>query len=199
VIEVFADISCPFTHVGLRRFVDRRDALGSDEQLHVKAWPLELIDEAPLAASAVADKNTELRRRVAPDLFTKFDATTFPTTTLPALRLAAAAYRVDAHRGEQVSLALRHALFEEGHDVSSPQVLAQLAGAHDVRPGPLDDEQVLSEWREGQRRGVEGSPYFFVKGEGFFCPSLDIRHIGSRLQIRQADEDLERFLVLALG
>jgi hypothetical protein len=28
VIEVFADVACPFTHVGLRRFVDRRAELG---------------------------------------------------------------------------------------------------------------------------------------------------------------------------
>ena len=28
VIEVFADIACPFTHVGLRRLVDRRRTLG---------------------------------------------------------------------------------------------------------------------------------------------------------------------------
>ena len=28
-IEVYADISCPFTHVGLRRFIAARDASGS--------------------------------------------------------------------------------------------------------------------------------------------------------------------------
>ena len=28
VIEVFADVTCPFTHVGLRRFVERRGELG---------------------------------------------------------------------------------------------------------------------------------------------------------------------------
>ena len=34
-IEVFADVSCPFTHVGLRRLVERRQALGANKAIRV--------------------------------------------------------------------------------------------------------------------------------------------------------------------
>ena len=56
MIEVFADVVCPFTHVGLRRLVDRRDELGASAVLRVRAWPLELINGEPLAADLVAER-----------------------------------------------------------------------------------------------------------------------------------------------
>src|SRR5206468_3084962 len=50
VIEVFADVRCPFTHVGLTRFVARRHELGRREpRLRVRAWPLELVNGEPLS------------------------------------------------------------------------------------------------------------------------------------------------------
>ena len=36
-IEVFADITCPFTHVGLRRVAAE---FGDQVQVRVRAWPL---------------------------------------------------------------------------------------------------------------------------------------------------------------
>ena len=49
-IEVFADVSCPFTHVGLRRLVEHRRQLERDDlRIVVKAWPLELVNGSPLA------------------------------------------------------------------------------------------------------------------------------------------------------
>jgi hypothetical protein len=48
LVEVFADVGCPFAHVGLRRFVERRDELGRDDVvLWVRAWPLELVNARP--------------------------------------------------------------------------------------------------------------------------------------------------------
>jgi hypothetical protein len=45
VVEVFADVSCPFAHVGLRRLVEQRDKLARDDiVLRVRAWPLELVN-----------------------------------------------------------------------------------------------------------------------------------------------------------
>jgi hypothetical protein len=35
---------------------------------------------------------------------------------------------------------------------------------------------VRSDWAEGVRRGVVGSPTFFVDGSGLFCPTLRITH-----------------------
>jgi hypothetical protein len=40
-----------------------------------------------------------------------------------------------------------------------------------------------------------GSPHFFVSGEGFFCPSLNITHDdGGNLRIRVDEAGLEAFL-----
>lgn len=66
MIEVFADVVCPFTHVGLRRLVERRHELGSSAVLRVRAWPLELVNGEPLAADVVAEEVRELREQVAP-------------------------------------------------------------------------------------------------------------------------------------
>ncbi|MGZ4737049.1 MAG: DsbA family oxidoreductase [Acidimicrobiia bacterium] len=199
MIEVFADISCPFTHVGLRRLIERRDQIGSTAVVHVKAWPLELVNGEPLSGPLVAEKVVALRSQVAPDLFRGFDPDHFPATTLPAMALEAAAYRRSPEVGERVSLALRDALFEEGRNIALPETLAEIGGAHDLAASPEDDSAVIAAWHEGQRLGVTGSPYFFVEDTGFFCPSLDITRSGGELHIRRDVEHLEQFLELALG
>ena len=198
MIEVFADVLCPFTHVGLRRLLDRRRELGSTAVLRVRAWPLELVNGEPLAAALVAEEIHELREQIAPDLFVGFDATRFPTTALPALALAAAAYRRSPSVGELVSLALRHALFVKGRDIAAADVLADIARAHDVGPATAGDRATVdADWEEGRRRGVEGSPYFFVEDDGFFCPGLDVKRIGERLRIASDPTHFERFLARA--
>jgi predicted DsbA family dithiol-disulfide isomerase len=197
MIEVFADISCPFTHVGLRRLVRRRDELGRRGDVYVRAWPLELVNGEPIAAATVAEEIEALRREVAPDLFSGFDAGRFPSTTLPALALAAAGYRRAPDTGERVSLALRGALFEEGRDVADPDVLAAIGRAHGVEAEPVDDATVLADWKEGRGRGVLGSPHLFTAGHDAFCPTLDIERVGGVLQIEPDPAALERFVDLA--
>lgn len=198
MIEVFADVVCPFTHVGLRRLVDRRRDLGSTAVLRVRAWPLELVNGEPLAADLVAEEVRELREQVAPDLFAGFDAMRFPATSLPAMALAADAYRRSAPVGERVSLALRHALFEEGRDIAATDVLADIAGAHDLGlPDAVDRAAIVADWEEGRRRGVQGSPHFFVDDEGFFCPALEIERVRDRLQITSDPARFDEFLARA--
>ena len=139
VIEVFADVACPFTHVGLRRFVERRAELGRDDvTLRVRAWPLELVNDHPLDPHFIAEEVDDIRRQIAPALFQRFSEASFPVSSLPALTLAAAAYEVDLATGERVSLALRDLLFEQGIDIADTDVLARLATEHDVPVDPAD-------------------------------------------------------------
>lgn len=184
-VEVFADVLCPFTHVGLRRLVERRADLGrSDPRLVVRAWPLELVNGAPLATEEIATEVAILRSTVAPELFAAFDPTTFPSTSLPALTLAARARRAGHDVGERCSLALRDALFEEGRDISDPGELALIAA--DLGLGSPDEEDqasVCADLRRGRLLGVVGSPHFFVDGDAFFCPGLEIRHLDGVLQV----------------
>jgi hypothetical protein len=196
-LEVFADVWCPFAHVGLRLARQRRDDLGvTDEPMWVRAWPLELVNGRPQDPSTVAHHVADLRAQIDSGLFSAFDPATFPTSTLPALSLAAQAYREHPSIGEAASFALRDALFEEGRDPSQPDVLTDVADRVGMRNPPSgDDRLVLEEWQEGRRRGVEGSPHFFCGGMDSFCPSLDIARdeIGhARLRLNRAR--LDRFL-----
>jgi len=202
VIEVYADIWCPFAHLGLRTVIQRRRAVdGDDMALRVRAWPLELINNRPLDPATSASHVEELRTQVAPNSFAGFDARRFPRTTLPALALAAAAYRNDDRTGETVSLALREALFEQGQDISDPKVLARIADAHGLAGAvPADDRQVLEDWENGQSRGVKGSPHFFCGALESFCPGLSMaRDESGHLHIHRDAEALDGFLADCLS
>jgi predicted DsbA family dithiol-disulfide isomerase len=184
-IEVFADVRCPFTHVGLRRLVARRAALGrTDVGLRLRAWPLELVNDAPLDPTMIGEEIDALRAQVAPDLFKGFDRSRFPNSSLPGLMLAASAYDHSPATGERVSLALRHSLFEDGLDIADGEVLGQIATAAGIEmPTEHAHTEVLADWDEGRRRGVVGSPHFFVGDEGFFCPALDISRVDGELRV----------------
>ena len=107
VVEVFADVLCPFTYVGLRRLAVERDRRRRrDVVLRCRAWPLELVNGRPLDPAEVAEEVAALRRSVAPGLFRGFDAATFPRSSLRALTLAADADAVSVELGESVSFAL---------------------------------------------------------------------------------------------
>jgi len=198
VIEVFADVRCPFTHVGLRRLVERRESEGAGFALRVRAWPLELVNGEPLSGDLIAEEVEALREQVAPDLFAGFPVATFPASSMPALALTAAAYDVDLAIGERVALALRQTFFEEGRDVSDPEVLDEIAAGCGV-PAGGDAEPVLADWREGRERGVIGSPHFFAGGQGWFCPLLDISHEGGTFHIVDNGPALDGFLARALA
>jgi predicted DsbA family dithiol-disulfide isomerase len=196
-IDVYADVSCPFAHLGIRSVARRRKELGrGDVIVRVRAWPLELVNGQPLDPITTAEHVEALRAQVAPDLFTCFDPAHFPATSLPALALVAAAYRRDDATGEAVSFALRDALFEEGRDISDPDVLAGVAHVQGVDHSvPEDDEAVRSEWRDGTSRGVKGSPHFFCGEVEAFCPSLDMsKDENGELRIRRNKETLDAFL-----
>ena len=193
-IEVFADVVCPFTHVGLQRLRAARPR-GNTTRLLVRAWPLEWVNGAPLGADLAARDIEALREQVAPDLFAAFDPKTFPRTSISAFGLAAAAYRVDDAMGEAVSLALRHALFEHGQDISDRDVLKEIGWAFGIEPPDLATAEAAArdDWKRGNDRGVKGSPHFFVGDRDWFCPSLDIDHRDDRFHIAVAEPAMREF------
>ena len=184
VIEVFADVGCPFTHVGLRRFVELRSELGRDDvTLRVRAWPLEIVNGQPLDPGFIAEEIDDIRRQIAPDLFDGFDEAAFPATSLPALALAAAADDVDVAVGERVSLELRDQLFERGVDIADGAILRRIAADHGVDVDLTDTTRVLADHADGVARG------------GFFCPALDIeREASGHLRITADTDGFEQFI-----
>ncbi len=175
-IEVFAELTCPYTHLALRRIVARRVDHGRDRPLlRIRPWPLEVVNGEPTDPQHIDKEVRALRTQIAPDLFVGFDPASLPSSSMPAFRLVEAAYARDVRTGEWVSLALRDALFELGRDIAEPAVLAGIAAVHGLDvPGPELDEQVRAAHAEGVRRGVQGSPHFFVAGDSQLCPLLAI-------------------------
>ena len=199
VIDVYADIWCPFTHLGLRRFVERRDEEGADLRLRVHPWPLELVNGKPLDPGFIGEEIDDLRAQVSPGLFNGFLTETFPTTTLPALALVESAYGVDLATGEATSLLLRTELFEHGRDIGDAQVLAEVASATGVPPASEEDQAAVEAgWEAGKERGVVGSPHFFTPSGDFFCPVLDIKRVDGQLAIKPDIPAFEEFVAACL-
>ncbi len=177
-VEVFADILCPFTHVGLHTLIDQRTERGLDEpHLRIRAWPLELINGKPLDPDHIDAEITALRGSVRPDLFKGFSVEAFPKTSMTAFALTAAADRTgDAVLSETVGMALRDAVFEHGLDIGRPEVVAAIAARFGLDPLDADttESAVRADWDEGRARGVIGSPHFFTGEASWFCPGLAI-------------------------
>ena len=173
---------------------------GLDVALRLRAWPLELVNDEPLDADLIADEVAALRAHVAPDLFAGFDPQHFPKTSLPALALSAGADEFRTEIAERVGLALRWALFEEGRDLATPEVLLDIAAAAGIGL-PVNDaqQQIRDDWAEGDRRGVIGSPHFFVGPDGYFCPTLNISRTDGQLTITDNSPAFEAFVGHALG
>jgi predicted DsbA family dithiol-disulfide isomerase len=200
-IEVFADVGCPFAYAGLCRFRAKRAELGmAAPLLRVRAWPLEIVNGSAFDGPSVAPKVAALRADVAPDRFTGFDPDRYPTTTLPALALEAAAQRVDARTAEATSFALREAVFEHGRDIADGDVLDELRRGLGVPAvTEADRAAVLRDLDDGRRRGVVGSPHYFTSRGDFFCPSLEIRHDDSGYHVTFTPEDFDRFIDAAFA
>ncbi len=197
IIEVFADLWCPFAHVGLRAIEEQRARAGrADVAIHVRAWPLELVNGVQLDPTVTKEHADALRAQVAPTLFRGLDVDRFPASTLEALGLVNRAYRSDVRLGERASFGLRDALFEEGRDISDRTTLDDLAHDLDiVMPDESDHAAVLADWHEGQQRGVLGSPHFFCGDADAFCPTLDItKHLLTGMSVKRDTERLMAFL-----
>jgi len=202
-LEVFADVSCPFAHVGLARAVAARDAAGRHDVVFVvRAWPLELVNGRPLDGLAVAEKVAALRASVAPDRFEGYDPDAFCATTIPALALTAVARSADLRTGEAVALELRRLQFDQGQDVSAPEVLQVVAEAHGLVPPSPEDELdlVLEDWAAGRARAVPGSPTYCCGEAQFFCPALSIEHpTPDTLSVAMDEDGFAAFVTACLG
>jgi len=88
-VEVYADITCPFTHVGLKRVVQHVSETSEPAEVVVRAWPLEWVNGAPLDIGAVLVKAAALTDQLGVDDFVGLRADAWPTSTIPTHDLPA--------------------------------------------------------------------------------------------------------------
>ena len=191
-IEVFADITCPFAHVGLKQVVRHVAEMDDPVDIVVRAWPLEWVNGAPLAVDAVMVEAQALHQQLGVHDFSGLRTDRWPVTTIPALNLAASAYERNAATGLAVSLELRAALFEHGVDIADSGALGLIAAAHHLAlPSTEASDAVQRDYDDGKARNVQGSPYFFVGTDGFFSPTLDIGHDAQGLLTARFDRAMQ--------
>jgi predicted DsbA family dithiol-disulfide isomerase len=152
-----------------------------------------LVNGEPMDVAKTAQHVKDLQEQLGLALFRGFDPDHFPTTTLPALALVAAAQRDG--RGEEASFRVREALWEQGLDIGDDAVIAKLAAELGVEITDADRQAVLDDYAEGQRRGVQGSPHFFCGNRDEFCPSISVeRDDTGELSVKPDPLRLEAFL-----
>ncbi len=84
--------------------------------------------------------------------------------------------------------------------MARPDVLARIASDQGVVfPSADTDRLVRHDYEEGKRRGVRGSPEFFLDGHGWYCPSLRIDKVGGALRIQPDVEQVQAFLAACFG
>lgn len=194
-IEVFADIVCPFTHVGLRRLREARAQRRGTTPIAVHAWPLEWVNGQPVDSRLVAHEIAALQASVAPELFRGFNSASWPATSIPAFGLVAGAYARDDATGEAIAFAVRDALFEEGLDTADVEVLRHIGAPYGVAPMAQTDAEAAArrDFERGRNRLVRGSPHFFVGDRNWFCPGLNITKRGEALDIDAAENTMHEF------
>ena len=184
LVEVFADVRCPFAHVGLRRFMQRRHDEGRDDVgLWVRAWPLEIVNDAPLDPATVARGVDALRRGVAPELFAGFNIDTFARTSLPALRLAAAAYQDGIESGERVSWRCATPSSSTARTSPNPMSWATSHGGAASAPGRAASAPSSPTGVTGASAASSGRHTSTPTAANWFCPALHVGHDDERLDV----------------
>lgn len=196
-IEVYADLWCPFAYVGLEAAVALLDEHRLEVELVPRAWPLELVNGHPMDAGHARANALALRAQVAPSRFAAAEGTwRFPSTTLPALDLVAAARPLGPGTQMAVATALRVALFEDGDDLADEGVLDAVAARFAVDRADRGSARttVLADYAAGQAAGVPGSPTFTCGTEQLFCPTLAISRDDAGLHVSTMLPRLEGFV-----
>jgi 2-hydroxychromene-2-carboxylate isomerase len=100
----------------------------------------------------------------------------FPISTHNAARLYYRLEGRDPELARKFARAAFHTYFGEGRDITSPEAVAEVAAplgieadeVHDTVHDPTAKEDLKRRTAEAIRRGVIGSPYVIVDGEGFW-------------------------------
>lgn len=185
-IVVFADLGCPWAHVGVHRLHSARQRLGLEASvgMDVRAFPLEIINAQPTPFKGLQNEIPELAV-MEPDagweLWTA-DATTWPVTTLLPMEAVEAAKEQSLEASATLDHALRRALFGQSRCISMRHVILDVAATCEGLDVPalveaLDDGRARRPMLDGYTSAagaIEGSPhYFLADGTALHNPGVD--------------------------
>jgi predicted DsbA family dithiol-disulfide isomerase len=180
LLTVFSDLHCPWAYVFSIRLRRHRAALGAPP-VAWRCWPLELVNERGTTWSTLSSEIPVLAQ-LEPDHFAAPRRETLPSTLLPAMEaLKVAAELGGAGGADRFDEAARRAFFLDRRDLSLRPTLLDLAveagleraAFRDAFDGGGHRREVIADWDEGRRRGVQGSPHAFLPdGTGAFNPGI---------------------------
>ena len=181
-IEVYSDVVCPWCYVGKRRLERALDQLNGPAQAHITWRPFQLNPTMPKAG---LERRAYLEAKFGSlDAFRQMEEQVLAAGAEEHIDFAFdkiartpntfLAHRLIWYAGQQGCQAamidsLFKGYFEEGADIGSPSVLAQLAERIGLKAEPFLEgqdgtEEVKAEESTGHRLGIRGVPYFVLNG-----------------------------------
>ena len=182
-VEFVADLACPWCFLGLVR-LDRARAMRPDRPVRVH-WrpfflnphlPPEGMDRATYVRSKFGGNATEVYRRI--EASGRADGVAFAFDRMPRTPNTMLAHRLilfaeESGADDAVIRALFRALFQEGRDVSRPEVLATIAEEAGLEldqvqaflSGDRLAREVIAAHQQAERAGIHGVPVFIVERE----------------------------------
>ncbi|WP_433126358.1 DsbA family protein [Micromonospora sp. CA-240977] len=174
IVTVWSDVHCPWALVAVHRLRAARAARGLDVVLDQRAWPLELINKGGIPRHIVQPEMAVLSNH-EPDLFGVYDAPSYPSTSMPAFELVAAARRAGGPAvAEEVDYQVRLAFFRDSVDISVRSGLERVLDAAAEALPAVDPAKifevwesepvradVLADYRRSRDLPIQGSPQIF--------------------------------------
>jgi predicted DsbA family dithiol-disulfide isomerase len=179
-IDIYSDIVCPWCYVGKLRLERALTSVGNE--VHVTWRPFQLNPTMPLDGM---DRTTYLKAKFGSlEAFGRMEEQLLAAGAEESIAFAFdkiertpntfLAHRLIWYAGQQgcqnaMVDSLFQGYFEEGADIGSLSVLAQLAERAGLKAEPLlrgqdGTEEVKAEESTGHRLGIRGVPYFLLNG-----------------------------------
>jgi|SRR6218665_862658 len=178
-IDIFSDVVCPWCLIGTERLAKVLDSMGLRETARVRYHAFMLRPDAPEAGTNLRE---ELRAKYGADpqaMFARVEAAARESGIALDLSRQTMSYPTPrAHtllrhafaKGTQESLAraLFQAHFHDAQNISDPDVLRRLAGAHGFTDeetlrliqDPAELETTRHDAEEARQQGIQGVPFF---------------------------------------
>ena len=181
-IEVYSDVVCPWCYVGKRRLECALDQLNGAAQAHITWRPFQLNPTMPKAG---LERRAYLEAKFGSlDAFRQMEEQVLAAGAEEHIDFAFdkiartpntfLAHRLIWYAGQQgcqnvMVDSLFKGYFEEGVDIGSPTVLAQLAERAGLKAEPFlrgqdGTAEVKAEESAGHRLGIRSVPYFLLNG-----------------------------------